>query len=139
MEKLAAAEIEEANAQFEELIKGASEEDLNDIDRYGATHTKIASALEDELEKAAYTAGAMDAAAMEDAMAAGEEIPDEAPMPSVEEIIMLLDQAVQAGEIDEETAMAIAEQLMAEEAAAEDMAEAMPEDVAAEELVASVM
>jgi hypothetical protein len=102
-------------AAYAELTKNASEEDLKEIERMQNVHTKVASALENDFEKAAYQAGAMDAAAMEDSMAAGEEVPEEAPAMGPEEIIAVLDEAVQSGELDEETAMALAEQILAEE------------------------
>jgi len=112
-------------ALWQEYTKNASEEDIKKAILIERTHTKIASTLEYDFEKAAYGQGVEDAAMMQDMMAGGEEIPGEAPQPSIQEIEALLMQAVQAGEITEEEAM----QLLAElEAAQGGGAEGMSEE-----------
>jgi hypothetical protein len=135
-EAAVAEELAQREAVVAELTKNASAEDLKEIQKIASVHNKVASALVNDFEKQAYQAGAMDAAAMEDAVGEGEEVPAEAEGPGIEEMLAILEEAVQSGEIDEETAMAVAEQLMAEaggeggEAGMEGAEAPMPEEAA---------
>jgi len=107
----------EAVMQAEELLKSASEDEREMILKTAAVHDENCSQYDDYLLKVAYMAGAGDAAAMMDeeaAMPEGEEagLPGAAQgEPSVEEIVQLLDAMVASGEIDEETAAQVVEQL----------------------------
>lgn len=96
---------------LQELTKNASEEDVQAIIKKAQVHTAVSDKFEHDWQKQAYDVGAQDAAAMEDAMAGGEEVGDEAEL-DPETILALLDEAVQSGELDEETAMALAEELL---------------------------
>lgn len=129
----AQAEAEALEGALEEVLKEASEDEIAKIQRSIQVHDKIASELTYDFEQAAYTEGVKTAAAMEDMMAGGEALPEEAPAPSTDEILMLLDAAVQSGEVSEEDAIAIAEMLMAEEGGAAGGADMSEEDMAAME------
>lgn len=117
---LAAVEAQQA-AAWEELTKNATEDEIREIVRIKQAHTILQSKLGSDLEKQAYAGGADDAALLEEAMAAegaggeegaGLEGVEEDPEMAVEEILMLIDEAVQSGEISEEDAMMIAESLI---------------------------
>lgn len=110
-----AAEVEAYQAaQLNEFLKSASDEDRKSIEKFAQVHGAFLSTLGTDWEKAAYMQGAQDAAAMGDAEAEGAppeiEGGGEGPM-GPEEIIALLQEMVQAGEIDEATAAQIAESL----------------------------
>jgi len=122
--------------QFNDLTKSASEEDMQEIIKLAQSHEAISNKFEHDFEKQAYDVGAADAAGMEDAMAGGEEVPGEAQL-NPEDILALLDQAVQSGELDEETAMMLAEQLLGGEMGGMDGGEEMPPEAMAAEKMAS--
>jgi hypothetical protein len=127
----------EAEAQWEEFTKTASEEEVAQIVKLAKIHEHAQSGFEYDFEKQAYDMGAQDAAAMEEAMMAegGEqEIPEEGEI-SEEEILMLLDEAVQSGELDEETAVALAQELMGGEGGEQPV----PEEVMEAEKMASAI
>lgn len=112
---LAEVEAQQA-AEWEELTKNASEEEIQEIVRIKQAHTSLQNKLETDLEKQAYAGGADDAAMLEAAMAEeggeGMEGIEEDPEMAAEEILMLIDEAVQSGEISEEDAMMLAESLL---------------------------
>lgn len=123
LEKQAAEILAYQEQYVGEMLKGASEEDRNSIIKLAQVHDANIETYQDEMLKSAYMQGAMDGAAMEDSMVpeeGGEALPpEEAMIPGAEdgpagpeEIIALLDAMVQNGELDEETAMAVAEQVM---------------------------
>jgi len=64
------------------------------------------------LEKRAYQQGAMDAASVEAAGGQLPPIPAEGEAPSIEEVVMILEQLVQSGQIDPQMAQAILEELL---------------------------
>lgn len=129
---------QQAEQQYvlQELTKNASEEDVQAIIKKAQVHTAVANKLEHDWQKQAYDVGAQDAAAMEDAMAGGEEVGGEAEL-DPETILALLDEAVQSGELDEETAMALAEELLG--GGGDPMAEELPPEVAEAEKFASAV
>ncbi len=107
------------------MMKAATAAEREGIVKLAQVHDANINEIEHPILKQAYMQGAMDGAAMEDSMGGAEGgaplPPEEAMIPGAEEgpagpeqIIELLDAMVQAGEIDEETAMAVAQQLMAE-------------------------
>jgi len=100
--------------QVDTMLKSASAEDIRHMQKLAAVYERSGATLKTELEKRAYDAGAGDAAQMMDAGEAGA-LPqegEEIPQPSIEEIIAILEQLVQSGQIDEQTAMQIAQELM---------------------------
>lgn len=108
---------EEIAAYVGELTKDASEEDLAYIDQLSELHRAELDALETAEEKVAYAQGAQDDMMLEQAMAEGGEDADVPAGPvSLEDVLAMLEEAVQSGQMTEEEAMAIAEELMAEEA-----------------------
>lgn len=111
-EYIKAAAAQEADA-LEEFMKSASEEDKEHIVKYASTHAEALSNIEDDMLKQAYMQGASDAAAMEDA--GGEELPGAEGGASIEQIAELLQAMVESGEIDEETAMGVLQELAAAE------------------------
>ena len=102
-------------AAYDEFMKNASDEEKQEIEKIASIHKQAKDRLSTEQEKQAYDAGAADAAMAMDAQEGGQ-MPEDASSyePSMEEILMILDQLVQAGEIDEQTAVQLAEMLMAE-------------------------
>jgi hypothetical protein len=127
----------QAQAQWEEFTKTASKEEVEQVVKMAKIHERAQSKLEHDFEKQAYDMGAQDAAAMEEAMMAegGEPIPEEGEI-SDEEILMLLDEAVQSGEIDEETALALAEEILGGEAGGEELP---PEVMEAEKMASAIL
>lgn len=123
-------------AEYEELTKNASEDDLKKIQQRVNVHTKIASAFDYDFEKVGYEDGAMDAAALEDALAAEEDLPEEASDLSVEEVIQVIEDAVMAGEIPEEVGMQVIEELVSQEQAGGDPG---MEEITEEDLEAAMM
>jgi hypothetical protein len=113
-----AAEQEEfaKRAFVEHVFQNASnEEEAYNMIKAAHVHAVNRDAFETEFEKLAYDQGVDDAAAMMAAEEGGAEPSLEgAEAPTLEQILMLLDAAVQSGEIDEETAAALAEELMAD-------------------------
>jgi len=121
MEK--AAYENEVIGAAEEMLKSASEDEREMIIKIAQVHDENTELYgEYDILKMAYMGGAGDAAAVmdeeaalpEEALEGGEEagLPGAAQgEPSIEEIVQLLDAMVQAGEIDEETAAQVVEQL----------------------------
>ena len=97
------------------MLKSASEEDRGLIMKIASVHQDELSKISDPILKQAYMQGSMDAAAMQDAGAEGgapTTLPgSEGGEPSPEQIIELLQAMIQAGEIDEQTAAAIVQEL----------------------------
>lgn len=123
------------------MLKAASHAEREGIVKLAQVHDANINEIDHPILKQAYMQGAMDGAEMEDSMEgadSGVPLPPEAAMipgaedgpASPEQIIELLDGMVSAGEIDEETAMAVAQQLMTE-GGDEPMYE---EDMAAEDM-----
>lgn len=134
--KQASAEQNQEDAAFEEFFKSASEQDQQQIVKFAQVHGEALNNIEDDMLKQAYMQGAEDAAAMEDA--GGEQLPGAEGPATLEQIAQLLETMVASGEIDEQTAMGILQQLAegqgGEEgggAAAAAGAEAAPEEAAA--------
>ena len=98
-------------AQFEQLVKKAMDEmdpkEREEFIKSAKFHQSEVAKFEYGFEKVAYQQGAMDAAAM--AQGGGElpPLPEEGAEPSIEEIVMILDQLVQSGQIDPALAEAI--------------------------------
>lgn len=113
--KVAAAE-EQARQEYIESIFAncSSEEEAERLIKTAHAHELNTSKLE-EWEKLAYAQGPEDAAAMLAAEEGGGEaaLPG-AEEPTLEQILMLLEAAVANGEIDEETAVALAQELIGE-------------------------
>jgi hypothetical protein len=114
--------------------KTASAEDLELATKMASVHAAACAALPSEHAKMAYMSGAADAAQMSDEMEAGEEgdpgLGADQPM-DPEEIVEILATLVESGELDEETALQIAETVMAEAGGGEQLPaeEEMPEEV----------
>jgi hypothetical protein len=106
-QEVAAAEMEGAYAA-EELMKNASEEDIADMQKMAVIHTDAASKLEYDFELEAYDAGAKQAAA---AMDAGGELPMGGEGTSLEDVAAVIEQLVASGQIDEQTAAQILQEL----------------------------
>lgn len=121
MEKLAAEQDAELQ-RFQQIYDELPPEEKRAFHKSAAIHRKANEDLTDGLEKNAYDQGAMDAMAM--AGGADPMVPGADAEPSLEEILMVLDQMVQAGELPPEVADAILAQLMggAEGGAADPMA-----------------
>ena len=102
------ASTAEVESEAEQLFKSASAEEQAAIVKFAKIHDFCLSRIENPLEKMAFAQGAQDAAAMDESAAGGEEpqLPggEEGGTPSPEEIVQVLQQMVQSGEIDEETA-----------------------------------
>ena len=108
-------------AAFEEFFKSASKTDQQHIVKFAAVHGEALGNIENDMLKQAYMQGAADAAAMEDA---GGELPEAEGPASIEQIAQLLEAMVASGEIDEETAMGILQELASADAGAAGEAEA---------------
>lgn len=139
------AHVKEAMAKMdpterEEFIKSAK------------FHQSEVAKLEYDFEKQAYPQGAMDAAAMEQAGGELPEIPGEGSDMTMDEVVMILQQMVESGEIDPALADAILQAVMAEmgggampaEAAAAPtpdaaVAEEMPKAASVDDLVDSII
>ena len=102
--------------QLDEVIKSASAEEREQIVKFAKVHGEALSNIEDEMLKQAYMQGAADAAAMEDA--GGGELPGAEGPASIEQIAQLLQAMVEAGEIDEQTAMGVLQELAGADQAA---------------------
>lgn len=114
MQKQAAAQEAAEYEYLDGLVKSASSEDEAKklVGAYFA-HKENRALFTTEWEKYAYDQSVDDAAMMMEAEEAGADPTLEgAETPSLEQILMLLEAAVQSGEIDEETAAAIAEELL---------------------------
>ena len=119
--KQASAVQQHEDAVFEEFFKSASEKDQQHIVKFAQVHGEALNNIENDMLKQAYMQGAEDAAAMEDA---GGELPGAEGPASIEQIAQLLEAMVASGEIDEETAMGILQELASADAGAADEAEA---------------
>lgn len=108
---------EQEAAELGEFLKYASESDKEQIVKIASIHQEALSNIEHPLLKQAYMQGAGDAAAMEDS--GGEELPGAEGGASIEQIAQLLQAMVEAGEIDEETAMGVLQELAGAEQGAE--------------------
>jgi hypothetical protein len=108
--KQAAYAQEQEDAAFTEFFKSASEKDQKQIVKFASVHGEALNNIENDMLKQAYMQGAEDAAAMEDA---GGQLPDAEGPASIEQIAQLLEAMVASGEIDEETAMGILQELAA--------------------------
>jgi hypothetical protein len=136
-----AAHMEQAVAAqnaFEARIKQAvaqmNDDERKEFFKSAEFHKAEIEKLETAAEKRAYEQGAMDAAAMEAAGGAMPPIPAEGEAPSIDEIVMILDQLVQSGQIAPEEAQAILDILLQEVGGAEGgavPAEAMPAEAKA--------
>jgi hypothetical protein len=133
--KQASAVQNQEDAAFEEFFKSASTEEQQQIVKFASVHGTALGNIENDMLKQAYMQGAADAAAMEDA--GGEALPDAEGPATIEQIAQLLEAMVASGEIDEETAMGILQELAAGSSSEEDMGAAegaaaaaggMPED-----------
>jgi DNA-directed RNA polymerase subunit F len=108
MEYVKQAAQQEA-AELSEFLKSASESDKEQIVKIASIHQEALANIEQTFLKQAYMQGAADAAAMEDS--GGEELPGAEGGASLEQIAQLLQAMVESGEIDEETAMAVLQEL----------------------------
>lgn len=135
--KQAAYQAQQEEAAFVEFLKSASEEDRQQIVKFANVHGTALDNIEHPMLKQAYMQGASDAAAMEDT---GGELPGAEGAASIEQIAQLLEAMVASGEVDEQTAMGILQELVAagqgemaggEEAAAAGGAEAAAGEEAA--------
>jgi hypothetical protein len=105
--------VQEVLAQrFDELTKDASEEEMAKIAHMRDVYATTLDGLETDMEKAAFMQGAADDAALQEAMAAGEELP--ADEISIEEIAQMVEEAVASGQLSEEEAAAILQGLQEE-------------------------
>ncbi len=107
-EHVKAAAAQELSA-LDEVIKSASVEDQEQIVKFAKVHGEALSNIDNDMLKQAYMQGAADAAAMEDA--GGAELPGAEGPATIEQIAQLLEAMVQAGEIDEETALGVLQEL----------------------------
>jgi polyhydroxyalkanoate synthesis regulator phasin len=103
--------------QFQNHVKQAMEqmtpEDRDEFVKSAKFHQSEVESLETNFEKSAYGQGAMDAAAMQQGGGLPE-IPEEGSDMTIEEIVMILDQLVQSGEIEPQLADAVLQAVMAE-------------------------
>ncbi len=127
--KAASAHDEQAQAEqawFEHvdaIYKNASAEDRAVMDKIASVHAAAIEKIVDPLEQLAYKQGAMDAASMMDSQggdpSAQPQLPGGEQGPaSIEQIAQLLQQAVQSGELDEQTATQILQELATAEGGA---------------------
>lgn len=140
MEALLIQDQLEKNAALEQLTSQLSEEEQKTVVKIASAHSAATATLA-ENEKHAYAAGAADA---ENMMAQEEGAGEEESMEggaSIEELLQVLGMLVQSGEIDEQTAQQVAEQLMAAESkggmAGEKESSESPEEEAGEEVAKS--
>lgn len=128
--KQAAAAQNHEDAAFEQFFKSASAHDQEQIVKFAHVHGEALNNIENDMLKQAYMQGASDAAAMEDAQG---ELPGAEGPATIEQIAQLLEAMVASGEIDEETAMGILQELASADAGAAGEAEAGAEEAAAAE------
>lgn len=114
--KQASVQAQQEDYAFEEFFKSASAEDQEQIVKFAKVHGTALNNIENDMLKQAYMQGAADAAAMEDA---GGELPGAEGPASIEQIAQLLEAMVASGEIDEQTAMGILQELAGGEGGAE--------------------
>ena len=110
-EKYASAAQAPAETEAEQLFKSASADEQAMIVKFAKVHEYCLNRIENDFEKLAFAQGAQDAAAMDESAAGGQEpqLPggEEGGTPSPEEIVQVLQQMVQSGEIDEKTAQEV--------------------------------
>lgn len=109
VEKRAAEELA-VQVEFEDMLAGMTDEQREAFQKSAAFHYQEVNKLQHLFEKAAYEQGAMDAAAMVDGGVP--ELPGMDSEPSLEEIVMILDELVQSGELDPALADAILQELL---------------------------
>jgi hypothetical protein len=129
--KQAAYVQQQEDAAFEQFFKSASEKDQKQIVKFASVHGEALKNIENDMLKQAYMQGAEDAAVMEDA---GGQLPGAEGPASIEQIAQLLEAMVASGEIDEETAMGILQELASSGVAG---AESGAEGAGAEEAAAA--
>ena len=98
-------EQQAAAIQVEEMLKGASAEDVQDIEKLMVVHSGAIDSYEYDFEKEAYDLGVKQAAAAMDAE--GGELPMEGEDVSLDEVAAVIMQMVESGEIDPQLAEAI--------------------------------
>jgi hypothetical protein len=123
-EEYAYAYLEQAAAEYDQIVKSASVDEQKLLEKFATVHGDILSRLEDPLLKAAYQQGAEDAADYVDMEAEGGEgaegsIPGAEGELDVETVIEVLDEMVQSGELPEEAAVAILEEITGQSAGGE--------------------
>lgn len=106
-DEAAAFEAQQTQAA-EELLKSASEEDIQDMQKLAAVHGMNLSKFEYDFEQEAYDLGCKQAAM---AMDAGGEIPGAGGDVSLDEVAEVIMQMVESGELDPQTAEAVLQQL----------------------------
>jgi hypothetical protein len=106
-------------AAIQEIAKNTSPEEQALIVKVASAHDAATSTLQDEAEKHAYAAGASDAEGMMQSEEGGQEMGESEGPASLEELLQVLSMLVESGEIDEQTAQQVAQQLMASEGAHE--------------------
>ena len=114
--------------QLKEAWEEMSDEDKESVKKLAKVHEYNRKKLKTDLEKEAYDAGAGDAAVAMDLAEGGEPLPVEGEDVTVEDVVMVLEQLVAAGEIPPEAAQAILEAFLA------DTGGGMPVDPYSEEL-----
>lgn len=119
-EKMASYMEAQREAEFNAIYKSASVEERAQMDKFASVHGQVLQILPTDFEKYAYMGGADAAAGMMDqeaAMPPGEEAGPppgggEEPLGD-QDVVAIIEQLVQSGQITEEEAMAIVEQLQA--------------------------
>lgn len=99
----------QAAAQVEEMLKGASEEEVKDIEKLMTIHSGALESFQSDYEKEAYDLGVKQAAAAMDEE--GGELPMEGEDVSLDEVAAVIMQMVESGEIDPQLAEAILSEL----------------------------
>ena len=120
MQKAAAAQEYAEVQAVEEILKSASVEERDQIFKIASVHKDILATIDDPMEKAAYQQGASDAASMMDSAPdaqGGPQLPgaQEGGPQDLQEIAQLLMVAVQNGELDQETAEKVMQELASAE------------------------
>jgi hypothetical protein len=127
LQKQAAYEQAETEEALYYMTKDASAAERNQIVNMAEVHEAILATIDDPYIKSAYMQGATDAAAMGDSQAEGMEgggggegeeggepsLPGAEGPASIEEIVSMLEAMVEAGEIDEQTAAQVVQELTA--------------------------
>ena len=121
--EVAMSEAQGAQAA-DELLKSASEEDVQEMQKLAAVHGMNVNKMEYDFEHEAYDLGCKQAAM---AMDAGGEIPGGGGDVSLDEVAAVIMQMVESGELDPQTAEAVLQQLAGADAGGGDpMAGGMP-------------
>lgn len=122
--------------ELENVWSTFSKEDQDSIVKLATAHNVNTNKLTSDIEKAAYDAGAADAAAVMDSEESGQPLPVEGEETSIEDIVMVLEQLVASGQITPEDAQAILEAFLGEQGGVPaDVDPAMAEEAAAMEAV----